>query len=130
MPSSRGCWQSWPGACSRVRRRPRVRRRLRRSRHSHGTFTEPYRCNLQRSGYEAHVSSDSTLHDVRRDAHVGRWARRVGLTVLLLVVIAGAAGLFGVRSRTTVKHAGAYTLTVTYPQVARAGLDVPWRLRV
>jgi hypothetical protein len=76
------------------------------------------------------VSSDSTLHDVRRDARVAKWPRRVGLALLFLVVVAGAAGMFGVRSRTTVKHAGAYTLTVTYPQVARAGLDVPWRVRI
>lgn len=74
--------------------------------------------------------SASTLRDVRRDAYVGRWARRAGLTVLLLIVVAAAFGVFGVHSRTTTKRAGGYSLTVTYPQVARAGLDVPWRVHV
>jgi len=76
------------------------------------------------------VSSVSTLVDVRRDAHRGAWSRRIGLTLLLLVVVAGAAGLFGVRARTITRQAGPYTLAVTYPQVARAGLDVPWRVHV
>ena len=76
------------------------------------------------------VSRDSTLRDVRGDPHVGKWARRIGLAVLLVIVVAGAFGVLGVHSRTTTKHAGGYALRITYPQVARAGLDVPFRVHV
>jgi hypothetical protein len=73
---------------------------------------------------------DSTLRDVRRRPGAGKWGQRIGLAILFVIVVAGAAGLFGVRSRTTTVHANGYSLTVTYPQVARSGLDVPWRARV
>ncbi|HEY2273375.1 MAG TPA: hypothetical protein VGH30_11400 [Jatrophihabitantaceae bacterium] len=56
--------------------------------------------------------------------------RRVGTGILCLIVIAGAAGLLGVRSRTTSSGSVGWRLTVTYPQIARAGLDVPWRAEV
>jgi hypothetical protein len=42
----------------------------------------------------------------------------------------GAVGLFGVHSRTVRTTSNGWTLAVTYPQAARAGLDVPWRARV
>jgi hypothetical protein len=75
------------------------------------------------------MSQLSTLSDVRAagDGPVPRWGRRAGLAVLAVVVVAGAFGLFGVHSRTVTRHGGGYTLSVTYPQTARAGLDVPWR---
>lgn len=80
-----------------------------------------------------HVSGgDSTLRHVLR-AHEGpapQWGRRVGVTVLFVVVAIGALGGFGVRSRTVGAEQNGYTLHVTYPQTARAGLDVPWRARV
>jgi hypothetical protein len=74
----------------------------------------------------------TTLTDVRRDARggVGRWGRRGGTVVLALVVLAGALGLLGVRSGTVSAAAGGYHLSVTYAQVARAGLDVPFHVRV
>jgi hypothetical protein len=75
---------------------------------------------------------DSTLRHVLR-AHEGpapRWGRRLGIAVLLVVVAVGAIGGFGVRSRTVRAEQSGYTLQVTYPQTARAGLDVPWRARV
>jgi hypothetical protein len=59
-----------------------------------------------------------------------RWGRRVGIAVLSIVVLLGAFGLLGVKSRTTDAVASGYTLHVTYPQIARAGLDVPWRAEV
>jgi len=76
------------------------------------------------------VSGGSTLSDVRRDPHVGRWWRRGGLALLLVIVVVGATGWLGVHSRTTTRHAGGYALRVTYPQVARAGLDTPFRVHV
>jgi hypothetical protein len=76
---------------------------------------------------------DSLLSDVRRrpPSAAAIWGRRVGLAILVVIVVLGAVGFFGVHSR-TVSSQGAegYRLTVTYPQVARAGLDVPWRARV
>lgn len=59
-----------------------------------------------------------------------RWGRRIGTAALAVIVLLGAFGLLGVRSRTTDAAASGYTLHVTYPQVARAGLDVPWRAEV
>jgi hypothetical protein len=78
------------------------------------------------------VGDDSTLRDVPavRDGPPPQWGRRTGTVVLLLVVVAGACGLFGVRSRTISIRSSGWGLTVTYPRVARAGLDVPWRVTV
>jgi hypothetical protein len=78
------------------------------------------------------VSNDSTLRDVRHGdpQRGGIWARRIGLTILLVAVVLGATGLFGVRSRTNSVSANGYSLRVTYPLIARSGLDVPWRAQV
>jgi hypothetical protein len=75
---------------------------------------------------------ESTLADVRRaaDGPVPRWGRRLGIVVLLVVVLAGALGFLGVRTRTVHATANGYTLSVTYPQIARAGLDIAWRAHV
>lgn len=77
-------------------------------------------------------AESSTLTDVRsaQEGPPSRWGRRVGVAVLLVLVVLGAVGVFGVHSRTATREANGYTLSVTYPQVARAGLDVPWRVRV
>jgi hypothetical protein len=74
----------------------------------------------------------STLADIRptSEREPRPWLRRGGLGLLTTVVVLGAFGVFGVHSRTAAGSGGGYTLTVTYPQVARAGLDVPWRARV
>jgi hypothetical protein len=82
--------------------------------------------------YDECVTVDSTLRDVRRaqDGPGARWGRRAGLVILLVIVVLGAVGVFGVHSRTISARSGGYALTVTYPQVARAGLDVPFRVRV
>ena len=58
------------------------------------------------------------------------WGRRAFLCVLLVVVLAGIAGLLGVRSGTATAASDGYELEVTYARVARAGLDVPWQVVV
>ncbi len=75
---------------------------------------------------------DSTLSGLEtgRQQRTGLWGRRAFLCVLLVVVLAGAAGLLGVRTTTSSASAGGYTLDVTYASTARAGLDVPWQVRI
>ncbi|TQC49619.1 hypothetical protein EEB14_09255 [Rhodococcus sp. WS4] len=46
------------------------------------------------------------------------------------VVLLGLAGFLGVRSATVSAWGGGYEHTLTYPRIARAGLDVPWELTV
>jgi hypothetical protein len=75
---------------------------------------------------------DSTLADVadaRRNWR-GLLGRRVALVVMTLVVAVGASGWLGVHAGTASSTANGYQLTVTYPRVARSGLDVPWNLRL
>jgi hypothetical protein len=79
------------------------------------------------------VESDrSTIDDIRWPSAgpPPAWGRRIATAVLAVIVVLGACGFLGVRSRTVTTSSDGYTLTVTYPQVARAGLDVPWRARV
>ena len=74
----------------------------------------------------------STLGDVRPVEQGPRptlW-RRLLVALLTAIVVAGAAGLFGVRSSEATASAGGWTLSVTYASVARAGLDVPWKVDV
>jgi hypothetical protein len=75
---------------------------------------------------------ESTLSDVRpaADGPVPRWGRRAGVVLLLVVVVAGAFGVFGVHSTTQSTAAGGYTMSVTYAESARAGLDVPFRAHI
>jgi hypothetical protein len=74
----------------------------------------------------------STLRDVRQPESGLRSAvgRRVLTALLLVVVLAGATGLLGVRTTTATTTAGGYTVSVTYAWVARAGLDAPWKVSV
>src|SRR3954469_4632052 len=75
---------------------------------------------------------DSTLVDVS-DGNSRRfsvWGRRAGVVLLLVVVVVGGLGILGVHSRTVGTQSNGYTLEVRYPQTARAGLDVPWRVHV
>jgi hypothetical protein len=60
----------------------------------------------------------------------GRAGRRIAIGLITLVVLVGATGFLGVHARTVNANANGYSLTVVYPQVARAGLDVPWRATV
>jgi hypothetical protein len=74
----------------------------------------------------------STLDDVRESARTPAvaWLRRGAVALLTLVVLLGLAGFLGVRSATVSASGGGYELTLTYPRIARAGLDVPWELTV
>ncbi len=74
----------------------------------------------------------STTQDVtgvkrNRRGHIGR---RVALSVVALIVAAGATGWLGVHANTTTASSHGYHLSLTYPRVARAGLDIPWELRL
>jgi hypothetical protein len=60
----------------------------------------------------------------------GRAYRRVGMSFVLLVVLAGLTGLFGIRSVTDASSGGGYRLAVHHAQVTRAGIAVPLHLRV
>lgn len=97
---------------------------------SHGGQRE--RQDVANLTMSSETGSDSLLADVRpvSSGPPGRRWRWVGISVLLVVVVLGAVGVFGVHSRTTSRTANGYTLTVTYPQSARAGLDVPLRVDV
>ena len=46
------------------------------------------------------------------------------------LVIVAATGLLGVHSTQVTSEADGYSLVVTYPATARAGLDVPFRVEV
>jgi hypothetical protein len=78
------------------------------------------------------TAAGSTLSDVRaaEAARRGRPWRVAAVGVLSVVVALGAVGALGVRSREASATAGGYQLSLTYPWVARAGLDVPWRVTV
>jgi hypothetical protein len=74
----------------------------------------------------------ATDADIADKAHNRRGlvGRRVALSVIALVVVVGATGLLGVHAGTASATANGYQLRVTYPRVARSGLDIPWNLRL
>ena len=73
----------------------------------------------------------STLTDLRTGATpAARWATRITIGLLVVVLCAAAAGWLGVHTSRATATAGGYTLTVTYAGIARAGLDVPMRVEV
>jgi hypothetical protein len=49
---------------------------------------------------------------------------------LALVVLAGLVGALGVRTASATASEDGFTLTLEYPAIARAGLDVQWELHV
>lgn len=73
-----------------------------------------------------------TLHDVSgysssRRAVLGR---RGLLLAMAAFVGAGATGWLGLHTRSAQASGGGYSLRLEYPRVARAGLDVTWRVTV
>lgn len=58
------------------------------------------------------------------------WARRLMLGVLALVVLADLVGLLGVHTSSATTTRDGYRLSLRYPDIARAGLDVQWQVTV
>jgi len=78
------------------------------------------------------ATKESTTSDVRTSKRnrPGVIGRRIALTLMALAVIVGATGFLGVKARTIRDSGNGYSMTLTYPQIARPGLDIPWRLTV
>lgn len=55
----------------------------------------------------------------------GCWLRRLAVGLLVLIVLAGAAGVLGPRTADTSASGGGYDLEVEYPRVTRAGQPAP-----
>ena len=58
------------------------------------------------------------------------WVRRGTLAVLLCIVLAGVAGLLGLRTATSQASEAGWTLSLEHAAVARAGMDAPWEVTV
>jgi hypothetical protein len=64
-------------------------------------------------------------------SHAGAlWARRAMVAVLAVAVAAALTGVLGVHTSTAQASRGGYTMSLRYPAVARAGLDVEWQVTV
>jgi hypothetical protein len=72
------------------------------------------------------LPDEPSLERVRR----ARWARRVGATVLVLFVLAGAAGAFGTRTASASSEGGGYAVRVVYPQISRPGHAVRFEVHL
>jgi hypothetical protein len=58
------------------------------------------------------------------------WARRLMLCLMALVVLAALLTALGVHSSTATTESEGYRVSVIYPRIARAGLDVPWQVTI
>jgi len=74
----------------------------------------------------------ATLRAARDESAVrrARTARRCGIGLLAILVAAGLSGFLGVRSATVTAEDAGYELAVTHAQVTRAGIAVPFHVRV
>jgi hypothetical protein len=87
------------------------------------------------TGWLKPAPAGSTTDSIKPDPGAGAravWLRRIFMALLAVVVALGLVGLLGVRSRTVTAQSadGQVELSVRYAQVARAGLDVPFRITV
>ncbi len=78
------------------------------------------------------LGPDSTFADVkeRQRGRFAQAANRAFALLLLLVCIAGAAGLLGGHTSRASATGGGYDLVLDYPGTTRPGLDAMWRLNV
>jgi hypothetical protein len=80
-------------------------------------------------------TDDSTLNGVsgigeeQRAAH-GLWLRRGMVAILAVIIVAAGSGFLGVRSATDSARNDGFQVSVTYARIARAGLDVPFTIRI
>ena len=87
------------------------------------------------TGWLKPAPAGSTTDRIKPDPGAGAkavWCRRAFIVLLAVLVALGLVGLLGVRSRTVSAQSsdGQVELSVRYAQVARAGLDVPFRITV
>jgi len=76
--------------------------------------------------------STSTIPDTTDEGAVrrSRSRRRVLIVALVAFLAVGAAGGYGVRTRTTRSSGGGYELEVRYATVTRPGLASPWSVEI
>lgn len=74
----------------------------------------------------ATTPEDVDLARLRR----ARAGRRFGVTLLVVFLAGGLAGLYGVRTRDVTATGGGYEITLEYAAVSRPGLAAPWQLTV
>ncbi len=60
----------------------------------------------------------------------GLWGRRVFLAAFAVILVAGLAGLLGVRGATADASEDGWSVELDYASIARAGLDVPFTATV
>lgn len=73
----------------------------------------------------------STTQDVRPCLQPPSvWARRAAMTGVAALVAAGLVSALGVQTATQATSRRGYDLTLSYPRIARAGLDVTWQVTV
>ncbi len=58
------------------------------------------------------------------------WTRRLMLSLMAVAVVCAAVGLLGVHTSTQTRERNGYTMTLRYPSIARAGLDIQWQVTV
>lgn len=63
-------------------------------------------------------------------ARRGRYVRRSGLVLMLLIASSSFLGLYGPSERTVTTSTGPYELTMTYGSVIRSGQAVPMEVRL
>ncbi|CAN7270604.1 hypothetical protein [Knoellia sp. LjRoot47] len=76
--------------------------------------------------------TDSTTEDLVEAPRGfrGQLAHRTGLAIVVLIVVAGMAGLLGPRTSTETASAGGWRLTVEHASITRSGQPAPLHLRV
>jgi hypothetical protein len=77
-------------------------------------------------------AGEGTFSDVRSTGNDrrGEHGRHAALALLLVLLLVALTGWLGVHSETTAATSGGYRLSLTYPRVARSGLDIPWILQL